>query len=308
MLYTCLAPLRTISKLSLLALMGILTTCSFAQAQVEPWSIELPISAIDPVAGTITAAGTTIHIPPALEIGNSNGITGATLGSLLDSAAPGRVRSILPSLPGDPISYSGATLKGTGVHDPSGNMVAVDVIIEHSENVTVGLIQSVDVANGTFVVNGITCMMNPDERFGSSVLSIGFEPLQFADLARGVGTLAGVKGYLHKDVLYAETVETELTPPPAPGAGDNVQISRAELRTRNRDLRVLGVVSPFIADTTITLTNADTGSVIDTAPSELNPLTGAGEFRVRIRGVSGITRVTATSSNGGSQTANLNLR
>lgn len=295
-------------------IMGVATCSQTAQAQVPlEWAVEAPITAIDPATRTITASGVVAEIPEALVIEGTNGITGATLNLLLDSAAPSRVRSVFASAPGDAVGYSGGTLKAEGVivAGPTGNVcVATAVVVELAENVILGPLESVDQNAGTFVVNGVHCQMNADERFPAEILDAGFEPITMADLARGVGTLVGVIGYVHAGQMYAQTVETEILPT-NPGT-DTLRITRAQGRQRNgngSEIRVLGVVSPFDANATVTISDANTGAVLGTVPLAAAIIGGDGEFQLRLRDLTTVpTRVRAVSSNGGEHEADVELR
>ncbi len=283
-----------------------------AQAPLE-WAVEAPITAIDPAARTITASGVVAEIPETLAIEGTNGITGATLNLLLDAAAPSRVRSIFASAPGAAVGYTGGTLKAEGiiVAGPNGNVcLATAAVVELAENVILGPLESVDQNTGTFVVNGVPCQMNADERFPAEILDAGFEPITMADLANGIGTLVGVVGYVHAGQMYAQAVDTEILPT-NPGT-DVVRVTRAQGRQRNgngSELRVDGVVSPFDANATITISDANTGAVLGTVPVALADVGGGGEFQLRLRNLATVpTRIRAVSSNGGTHEADVELR
>lgn len=279
---------------------------SAVQAQVVPleFAVEGPISAINPAAQTITAQGMTVVVPADLVLEGTNNITGANLAALLDANAPGRVRSIFASTTETP-GYSGGTLKAEGVIEQTANgrvFRLTAAVIELAENVLVGELDSVDAGTNSFVVNGITCRMNPDQRFPSAILDAGAEPITLADLATQVGTVVGVVGYFHNGVQYAVNVETEFVPS-NPGA-DTVRITRAQGRVRNgnrSELNINGVVTPFEAGTTITIADANTGTVLGTATVAANAdIPGQGDFRFRRTNLASVpSRVRATSSNGG---------
>ncbi|MFT5327187.1 MAG: hypothetical protein ACI8P0_005076 [Planctomycetaceae bacterium] len=291
-------------------LLGVVAFGQSASAQVATeWAVEAPITAIDPVAGTITASGVVAQIPADLTLDGTNGITGANLAALLDSAAPSLVRSIFASAPGAAVGYSGATLKAEGVI-VNGVCVTTAAVVELAENVIAGPLDSIDVANETFVVNGVPCSLNQDERFPADILDAGASPLTFADLATGVGTLVTVVGYVHDGQMYAQAVETEIVPT-NPGT-DTVRITRARGRNRgnnNNELRVDGVVEPFDAAATITISDASTGTVIGVVAVALGDIAGQGAFQIRLRNLAVLpTRVRAVSSNGGEHEFDVSIR
>lgn len=303
-----------VSRTCLLAAVTLLALTSSVMAQVAPleWAVEGPITAINPAAGTITANGVTVTIPAALPLQGTRGLTGANLAQLLDAAAPGRVRSIFASAGENP-GYSGATLKAQGiiVETTAGRVnEATDVVIELAENVLAGPLDSVDVANRTFVINGATCRMNTDERFPADVLDAGGEPITFNDLNGAIGQIVTVVGYFHAGAVHAVSIETELVPN-NPNT-DTVRITRAEGRNRpnNRsELRVLGVVSPFDANATITIFDVATGANLGTVAVAAGAIPGQGEFQLRRNNLAASpTRVRATSSNGGTHELDVEVR
>jgi len=298
-----------------LATVVAVTSLASAQAQVVPldFAVEGPVSAINPANQTITVQGMTVIVPADLVIAGTNNITGANLSALLDANAPGRVRSIFASTTENP-GYSGATLRGDGVIEqtPNGRVFRLNAAaLELAENVLLGELDSVDPATNSFVVNGVTCRMNPDQRFPSKILDAGAEPMTLTDLATQVGTVIGVTGYFLNGVQYAVTVETEFVPT-NPGA-DTVRITRAQGRARNgnrSELNVVGVVTPFEAGTTITLTDANNGTVLGTvAVTENVDIAGQGDFRFRRTNLPSVpTRLRATSSNGGVHEVDVEIR
>ncbi len=296
--------------------MGFWLGASTAQAQVglaAGFAVEGPISAIDPVAGTITVQGMTVVVPANLVLEGTAGITGATMNRLLDANAPGRVRSIFGSTTENP-GYTGGTLKGAGVIERTANgrvFRLTEAVVELAENVLSGELDSVDVANNSFVLNGVNCQMNPDQRFPSEILDAGAEPITINDLATQIGGLVTVVGYYHNGIQYAVTVETEVVPA-TPGS-DTVRITRAEGRNRDRnrsELRVLGIVTPFEAGVNITITDPANGAVLGVVPvvqDELNPAQGTFQLR-RTNLAATPARVRATSTNGGVHEVDVTVR
>lgn len=289
---------------------------SSAQAQVElavEFAVEGPISAIDPVARTITVQGMTVTVPADLALGGTAGITGATMNRLLDANAPGRIRSIFGSTTENP-GFTGGTLKGAGVIEraATGRVFRLtEAVVELAENVLAGELDSVDVTNNSFVINGVTCRMNPDERFPSEILDAGAEPITIADLATQIGGLVTVVGYFHNGIQYAVTVETDIVPV-TPGT-DTVRITRAEGRNRDRnrsELRVLGIVTPFEAGTNVTITNAANGAVLGVvAVVQDAAIPTQGTFQLRRTDLATTpARVKATSTNGGVHEVDVTVR
>lgn len=304
-----------VTRICLLLAVTLVTLSSTAQAQVVPliFSVEGPITGIDPAAGTITASGVTVTIPATVPLVGTRGLTGANLAQLLDAAAPGRVRSIFASAGENP-GYSGGTLKANGiiVETTAGRVYQVTAaVVEMAENVLVGPLVSVDMANHTFVVNGATCRMNTDERFPADVLDVGLAPsLTFNDLNGAIGTIVSVVGYFHAGAVHAVTVETELLPN-TPNT-DTVRIVKADgknVANNRSELRVLGSVSPFDPTATITIIDVTTGRNLGTVAVAAGAIPGQGDFQLRRRNLATTpTRIRATSSNGGTHELDVTVR
>lgn len=289
-----------------------------AYGQAPPTSlneagVQGPITAINPTARTITVGGMVCEIPPDLVLDGTTGITGATLSRLLDTAAPGRVRSILQSGLGES-PYSAATLTAEGLTVVEGTTtrhVMSVALVDFGENSVVGNVSSYNATAGSFVVNGITCRMNPDQRFPAVVLSLAGTPMPASNLSRSVNTPVLVSGYFHQGVLYATSVETELVPL-TPGA-DTVQVIRATARLRGNtlgELRIDGVVQPFAANAVVTVSDPTSGAVLGTAAvTQSLTVPGQGEFSFRLRSLARrVTTVRVQSSGRGETTATLTIR
>jgi hypothetical protein len=277
----------------------------------EPiFGFEGAIVSIDPATRIINVMGADILIPDALVIEGTTGVTGANLNQLLDENAPNRVRSIYAGTSDLGTPYSAATFKGECVRR-DGRLVCYTVVIEMAENVIGGVLENVDVEAKTFSVNGVACVMNLDERFGSEVLGAGLVPITFEDLAIGEGIAAVVCiGYFHEGVLHVVTIEAEeLLPPPPAGAVDSVVIAqtRGRDRARGAELRVQ-VVTTFEVGKTITLYD-DLGSILGIEQVLLDPLTGGGEAGFRLRNLERLPNtVRAVSSGGGEHTVEVEVR
>ena len=292
-----------ITRICLLLAITLVTLSSTAQAQVG-FSVEGPITGIDPTAGTITACGVTVTIPAAVPLVGTRGLTGANLAQLLDAAAPGRVRSIFASATGEIPGYSGGTMIAVGLVVATANgpvYQAQTVVVEFAENVLVGPVSSVDLANRTFVVNGATCRMNTDERFPANILDVGLKPITFDDLNGAVGQIFTVSGYFYAGEVHAVTVDTQVVPV-TPNT-DTVRVLNAKgvNAVKNKStLTVVGSVAPFDPKALITLTNAITGAKIATVAVTAGAVAGQGDFNLKLTNlVASPTRIRATSSNGG---------
>lgn len=291
---------------------------SHAFAQAPPSSlneagVQGPITGINPTARTITVGGMVCEIPPDLIIDGTTGITGATLSRLLDTAAPGRVRSIFQSGLGE-APYSAATLTAEGltlVEGTTTRHVMSAAMVDFGENSIIGNVSSYNATTGSFVVNGVTCRMNPDQRFPAVVLSVAGTPMPASNLSRSVNTPVLAAGYFHQGVLYATSVETELVPL-TPGA-DTVQVIRATARLRGNalgELRIDGVVQPFAANAVVTVSDSASGTVLGTAAvTQSLTIPGQGEFSFRLRSLGRrVTSVRVQSSGRGETTATLTIR
>ena len=313
---------RILSAGLMLGLVFCFTSRSFAQvAPVLDWAVESPIQAINPVAGTMTANGMTFEIPANVVIAGTTGITGATLNRLLDASAPGRVRSIFagPNYSGGTVIADGTTeVEAAGVR----RFIAVNVFVEIAENVMLGFLDAVN-PDGTLVVNGVTVIMNPDPRFPSSIVDVGFEPiLDLTLLASSIGSLVTAEGYFFDPdgvgpdpgAHYGVLVETEFVPPPIDGlpTTDTVRIARAQGRNKggNRSqIDVRGVVDPFDPNALVTISDADTGTVLGTAVQVLGAIPGQGEFTFRVRNLATVPlRVKALSDNLGEHIVDVAIR
>jgi hypothetical protein len=292
--------------------------CGAVLAQAPPTSlneagVEGPITGINPTARTITVGGMVCEIPPDLAIGGTNGITGATLSRLLDTAAPNRVRSIFQAGLGE-APYTAGTLIAEGITVVQGTTtrhVMSVAAVELAENSVIGTMSSYNATAGSFVVNGITCRMNPDERFPAVVMSLAGQPMAASNLSRGVNTPVLVTGYMHLGVLYATLVETELLPVVA--GADTVSVIRADARLRGNilgELRVDGVVQPFAVNAVVTVSDAASGAVLGTAAvTQSLTVPGQGEFSFRLRNVGRrVTSVRVQSSGRGEVTAPVTIR
>ena len=267
-----------------------------AHAQTA-FSVEGPITAIDPAKHTITMGyDFVVEIPTTLKftapaplkrIGLSVApialkptITGADLTPLLDANAPSRVRSILSSDLADPptvLEYTGGTLivtgltttDATGVHNVAGT---ADLIM--AENVLVGTLQSVDVATGVFIVQGHRCKMNVDERFRSEILDGGNNPLSLPLMAsQGIGDVVTVNGYIVDGLHHCTLLETTALVGP-----QGVTITSASGVAKSFSLTVKGDVGKIIAGQTVSLYNAATGALIATVPVTVGALPGTGNW------------------------------
>ncbi len=306
--------LALLASAAMLAL--FLTTTGVSRAESTTWAVEGPITAVTPgMPGTMTANGMTFSVPDDVIIdGTAGPITGDTLDLLEDVNAPSRVRSILPE-PFTSVSTapgaSGGTTISTGIILADGTFEAVTVFIELAENVMTGPLQSVEVAMGFLMVNGVKVKVNPDERFPGDILDVGGNVITLADLADPslIGTLVTVEGYFFDDgtegIHYAVVVETEAIP-----AACTVPITRARGRQDRGELRVEGLVAPFAGGpVTVNIFDDDTNDFIGSSPAVAegaDPNRGLFTFRTRDLGTDNVPeRVRAEAPGCASGTADV---
>jgi len=295
-----------------IAVLAAIICCSCNESHLlaqipTPWAIEGPITAIDPVRGTITVSGFTATIPPTLTIDGSISITGSDLTRLEDGNAPSRVRSIYASPFGSPVAYSGATLKAAGVVVDGVNgrqYQATDAVVELAENVVVGSLESLDVATGHFSINGVQCVMSPDERFSTDVLDAAGGPISLADADGKTGIAAGAVGYMYDNVLYVTVLELDVIRP------GTVTVLRAQSVASNRNrLKVEGRASPFVAGMTVTVFDASNNSNLGTVNVILDPATGDGTFVLDARNFVRVpTQIKVVTSTGAEATSGVTAR
>ena len=262
------------------------------------FSVEGPITGVNAANHTITVGyDFVVEIPTTLKftapaplkrIGLSvtpaalkPTITGADLTPLLDINAPSRVRSILPSDLADPptvLEYTGGVLTATGLTTTDANGVVhntaatADVIF--AENVLVGVLQSVDLTTGIFVVQGHRCKMNVDERFRSEILDSGNAPVTLTALqAKGIGAICTVQGYMVDGIHHCTTLL-------AAGAlgPQGVTILNANGVIKGGQITAKGDVAKIIAGQTVSIYNTTTGALLGTVPVTVGVLPGSGAW------------------------------
>jgi hypothetical protein len=209
-------------------------------AEAAVFEVEGKITAYDRTNRTVTTNGVTFAIPANLLVKTADldaPVGNITFEALTDPSAEA-VRSII----GGSTRSSGVTTSSTTA--TGGNcisFVADSVYIEIAENVLVGVLTDVNVAGGSFRVNGALVRMNPDSRWPAEITDIGGNAITLDKLAGFEGTLATAEGYFDAtaNTLFAVAVETEVVQQ-QPGK-DGVAITRTEGRIGNRELRVEGV-------------------------------------------------------------------
>ncbi|MBI4496989.1 MAG: hypothetical protein HY689_03695 [Chloroflexi bacterium] len=220
------------------------------------WEVEGKIAVFDTTARTMTANGLTFTIPSGLRI------------KTLDLDQPEGNLSfgeVLPSDPADPTSPPlidlvdpaleavRTVIGGTAIADGRAeftttvdgtcmSLSAESVFVELAENGIIGLLMSVDVADGSFVVDGATVRMNDDPRFPSDLLDLGGDPITLEQLVGNEGGLVDVGGYFEAGELRGTAVQAEILQRLADR--DTVAIERAQGREDRGELRVVGLVSP----------------------------------------------------------------
>lgn len=208
-------------------------------AEAAVFEVEGKITAYDRTNRTVSVNGMTFSIPSTLLVKTIDLDTpgNITFEALTDPAAEAS-RSII----GGSTRSSGVTTSSTTA--TGGNcisFVADSVFIEIAENVLSGVLTDVNVAGGSFRVNGALVRMNPDSRWPAEITDIGGNPITLDKLAGFEGTLATAEGYFDAtaNTLFAVAVETEVVQQQA--GKDGVAITRTEGRTGDRELRVEGV-------------------------------------------------------------------
>jgi len=287
------------------------------------FSVEGPITGIDPVKRTITVGYTfPVEIPSTLKFTGPKGtgqtsalipsITGANaFTALLDVNAPNRVRSILPSdlaVPETVLEYSGATLIaiGTTFTDANGKHHIADFAdFQLAENVIVGNLDSADVATGTFVIDGTVCKMNRDERFRAEIVDGGNNAVPFELLpTEGIGDIFGCVGYMSDGILHVVTAQTGALVGP-----QGVTISRADGVIKSRNLTVRGEVRKLVPSQTVSIFNDVTNQLIGTVPVTPGALPGTGSYTVVFKALAVLpTRIRAVTSDGFRSVAPVNSK
>ncbi|RLS34812.1 MAG: hypothetical protein DWH81_15030 [Planctomycetota bacterium] len=242
-------------------------------------------------------------------------ITGANFFSrILDSSAPNRVRSILPSdlAPKSTVLvYPGATIIAQGLRttDSTGtHNVAAFADFKIAEHVIVGTLESVDLTTGVIVVAGQPCKMNPDERFISSLVDRGNSPLTIQRLHDfGIGDVITIVGYRLDGVCYVNTLQTT-----ALVAAQGVSITQADGVAKSNTLTMKGAVAVYVPGQTVSIYNAVTNQLLGTVATTLNPPPvggGVWNFKPKAGSFTIPTKVKVVTSNGGlTATANVIIK
>ena len=278
----------------------------------EIWAIEGPSTGMRAGVNEFDVNGMTITVPDALILDGTEGLFGSTMNSLQNKFAPNRVRSIFGQS-----RHSGFTgiMSGHVETDAGGirTYVADFFSIGPAENVTLGTLESVDVLNNCIVVNGVTVKGSPDERFPGVIGDIGGEPIADLSILNGIlGTEVSIEGYWHSTTPragthYGQAIQTDFLPPSV--GTDTVRITGGRTLLSTGRFRCLGVVGPFDATAMITISDADTGTVLGTVPQVLDVATGRGTFSLRLRDLPKAPRVIrAVSDNGGEHTTGVEVR
>jgi len=308
--------IRNVIRCGLAMLMWIGMLQGISSVEAQTFSTEGPITDIDPANGIITVNYVfKVKIQPTLTFTGARGrpsavrstITGANLASLLDDAAPGRVRSIYPSPPGSALGYSGATLIATGAPftDATGTFYyasSADLLL--AENLIVGNLQSVDPVTGVAVAAGQPFMMNPDERFTSNLFDAGGKPISMQQLAGDIGDLITVSGYMVDGKMYATEVLTNMA------VAGTVRISKADGVGTTKSLTVLGVVGTLVPLMTVSVYDGVTNKLLGTVPVTAGPQAGGGSFAFKPKAGSFTvpTKVKVVTSNGLTDTATVIIK
>lgn len=301
---------------SIVRAMVIVAAASWSSANAQaPFTIEGPIDAIDPINRIITVMGVPVEIPADLPLtGTNNGgvpVTGATLDKLLDDVAPTRVRSIFQSGVTDPNSYYGAIFRmrvGTQSPLPGGGFkyVAGPASLALAEHTCVGLLQSVDTVNNSFVINGLTCKVSPDTRFVASITDLGGQPIPVSGLTQVIGQPVSVVGYRYGNVIWVETTITAVVLPSTIPGQDAVRVLAAKAlfnaKTGAYSIAIKGSVNPYDAATIITISDISNPLkpvTLGTTPLKVGAVAGLGDFVVTVTSKTLPTNLRFVSNHGG---------
>jgi hypothetical protein len=250
--------------------------------------VEGPLTAVDPLADTITIMGIVINVPPGTPIATPTAV-GITLDDLVGFTLPGR---------GGLDGFLGGTGIVLGTTGPGG-VVADDVFVEPAENVILGAVTENTIpaggslGDGTFSILGVPLLPIDHPTLPLVATLEGFE----VDLATvPVGSLAVVEGFFGLDGnMYATIIETTAGQPV--GDPNQTSIFLAKCKPTGR-LEVRG-----------TSTTPGTVTMLGfTQDVEFDPVTNLGEFRFKINtpllpGGVCPTSVTVFNSNGSSATS-----
>lgn len=186
---------------------------------------------------------------------------------------------------------SGGTMKAAGTIyvDAVGTEYRIpdgEIVIELSENVTIGRIRSFQKGTATlppsFVVNDALVVLNPDPRIMMHAIGIGgraIEPEVLVDSLQA-GVEVAVVGYtVSEHVLFA--IELELADFWHPSMGIVVSADRFTARADTGELRWRGILAPN-EDKTLW---AEVGGVTFSVPFAIDPETGIATYDMRLEDI-----------------------
>ena len=183
---------------------------------------------------------------------------------------------------------SGGTMKAAGTIyvDAVGTEYRIpdgEIVIELSENVTVGRIRSFQKGTPTlppsFVVNDALVVLNPDPRIMLHAIGIGGRTIEPEILVESLqaGVEVAVVGYMVSEhVLFA--IELELADFWHPSMGIVVSADRFTARADRGELRWRGILAPNEGKTLW----AEVGGVAFPVPFVIDPLTGIATYDMRL--------------------------
>ncbi|MBI4308662.1 MAG: hypothetical protein HY684_07650, partial [Chloroflexi bacterium] len=290
-----------------------------ADPALRVWDVEGRITAYNRANRTITANGMTFTLPATLMVKTLN--LDQPVGNIPFADSDPATHDLTdPALEATRTIIGGTAIAGGNTvftTQPAGtcmSLVATAVFVELAENGIIGPLMAVDVAGGSFVVNGATIRMNTDPRFPSDLLDLGGHPITVADLAGNEGSLVDVGGYYDPaaGVLYGTLVGTEVLQKQV--GKDTAIIEKAQ--GKPGELRVIGLVSrhpdtnlfaasvAIHADTMNAAGTGCTGALLGSAA--VDPAVGSFDFR--LRNVSPPTSVCVVSPNGGVDDSPVTIR
>lgn len=307
-------------KSGLLALLAaVLLFAAQANAQTAPctpvshapgaaaavFEVEGKITAYDRTNRTVTVNGMTFAIPSTLLVKTES--LDAPAGNITFEALTDPSAESVRSIVGGSTRSSGTTASSTTATGNCISFVADSVFIELAENVLSGSLSDVNVAGGSFRVNGALVRMNSDARWPAEITDVGGNVITLDKLAGFEGTLVTAEGYFDAtaNTLFAVAVETEVVQQ-QPGK-DGVAITRTEGRTDSRELRVEGLNTRNSQGVMASTVDVHAGVMNSTATGCAGPRLGAatvsqvdGVWAFRQRNIATIpTTVCAVSPLGG---------
>ena len=262
-------------------------------AQTVPFGLEGPLQRVLPGQNTMVVMRARVTIPPGTPISSPTGeLTG--IGALLGNPLPGRFQAdgITP-IPG--FLNGTAIINGT-IDNVTGELVATDVFVEPSENVTIGTITEAVCTNAACVgagnrirINGT--MMRPllDPRIAAGPVTnefgfaVNLAGLTVDPAAGPSGIAAEAEGYFDGRVFRYFLMSVGAGAAPLVNAGTEVSITRAQCRQRAGGIE-LGILGNTHPDNSGLVTISDGGTTFGTVNAIASGVAGFGTYNFGLGG------------------------